>query len=391
MLREYKRSFSKRHKVLSLILKIAIPVLMAVSIFMFWFIPNAPFYTRKVANSYSEFIFPKVSYVGNCFSNIFMFSFTEMIVIVGSLILIPVIVLIIAGFIKSIIRKRLRKFLYKGLCVILALVLLIFGSFQLMHGFNYRRDTAAARMGLKLTEREYSEIYAVEMWAYMGMIQARSELGNDINGVSHMKTSFAETVFDANVALEYINRQYDLGMSSTFVRAKPVMISSLWSYTHIIGMYDPMLGESNINVDYMTVYEFPYTVCHELAHAKGYAKEYDANFIAAIACIMSSRADFRYSGYFQIFISVGSLLGNLDQFYSLSEFEPVLKDILADQAYWSSKETGRISDVVAEVSEASNDTYLEANGQEGGTDTYTVDSNDYVEYFYKWIMPELMK
>ncbi|MCR5804859.1 MAG: DUF3810 domain-containing protein [Clostridia bacterium] len=389
MIRDYKRPFSERHRVLNVILMILFPIVMAGMIAAVYFVPNSPLYTRSVANYYSVHIFPKIAYLGNCFSNIFMFSITELLAVVGTIAGVVIVVCFFVCLVRSIIKKRFLKFLYRTLCVVLAAVLLIYGSFQLMHGLNYKRDTSARRLGLETKEREIGDLYAVEMWAYQGAIAARSQLGEDYNGVSHMMTSFPESVFHANMLINAVDDKFDFGLSDTFIRSKPVMLSSYWSYTNIVGLYDPVLGESNINVDYTCTYDLPITICHEMIHAKGYAKEGDANFISVICCIMSDRADFRYAGYFWIFTSIANILDNYDQFAYDPNFRMLIKDINASDKYWESKEMTKLARKVGEVSEATNNTYLEANGQEGGTETYTVDSNIYVEFFYKYIMPEI--
>lgn len=390
MIRDYKRSFFVRHRVLGIILKILFLLVMVLMILAVFFIPKTSIYSRGVANYYSEYIFPKVAYMGNWFCDVFMFSITEMAVVVGSIFVLILVVCFFVYLIKNIIRKRFLKYMYRIICLCLALAVFFSYAFMLMHGLNYKRDTAARRLGLSTQEREIEEIYQVQIWAYKGMIMARSQLGEDYNGVAHMMTSFPETVFHANELVSSVEQRFDLGLSETFVRAKPVMLSKYWSMTHIVGVYDPIIGEANINVDYTMPYDFPLTVCHEIIHARGYAKEGDANFIAAIACTMSDRADFRYAGYFEIFYSICSLLDNFREF-NTPDMQMVMRDITAANAYWDAKDIGKVAETVHEVSEKSNDSYLKANGEEEGTETYTVDSNIYIEFFYKYVLPEISK
>ena len=44
----------------------------------------------------------------------------------------------------------------------------------------------------------------------------------------------------------------------------------------------------------------PATMCHELAHLRGYIFEDEANFIAYLACIQSDDLTFQYSGYLRV-------------------------------------------------------------------------------------------
>jgi hypothetical protein len=52
-----------------------------------------------------------------------------------------------------------------------------------------------------------------------------------------------------------------------------------------------------------TVPEFirPFTTCHEIGHALGYAKESEANFAGYLSAIHSSDSAFLYSVYFEMF------------------------------------------------------------------------------------------
>ena len=132
----------------------------------------------------------------------------------------------------------------------------------------------------------------------MGMIEARSHLGEDYNGVAHMDQSFENNAVYACSLLDKFSEKYDVPLTRNYVRAKPVSLSHYWSYTDSRNVRSVSLGEANINTDDMNVTEFPATVCHELCHAKGYASETDCNLLATLACCSSVRADFRYSGYY---------------------------------------------------------------------------------------------
>ena len=375
-------------KTITIILKIIMLILAGGLLAASFIVPRTNLITRGMANFYCENIFPRISYLSNTICNFFFFSITETVITLGIIIVIVLLVLFVVYFVKSIKKRKLPDYLLKVFTAVLLIATFMSCTFQLMHGINYKRDTAARRLGLEVSKRDVEDLYKVQAWAYTEMIIARSQLGEDYNMVSHMMTSFPETVYHANILLNTVNKEFDLGLSYNFVRAKPVMLSHYWSYTNIVGAYDPFLGESNINVDYTSPIDFPLTVCHELIHARGYAKEGDANFIAAIACTMSDRADFRYAGYFEIFSSLCGILDNWSSFNS-AEMRKVFLDLEATSIYWDSFKTGKVAEKVAEVSESTNNAFLESNGQEGGTDTYQVDSNLYVEFFYDYVFPEI--
>jgi hypothetical protein len=355
------------------------------------------FINERIADYYGKYIFTYVSYLPNAISDFFIFSLTELLVIIGSLILFFLLLFLLSRIIKKFKKWGIRRGLnYSGIILkkALALAIILMMIFQFMHGINYRRTGIAARMGLTTTrEHTYEEYASALVWAYNGMIQARAEIGEDARGVGHMKTGFEECVYDANSLMDTISLIYDYDMSDNYIRAKGVMLSHYWSYTGITGVYDAFLGEANLNTDYIDVLYFPVTLCHEISHAKGYARENDANTAAILACIRSPRADFRYAGYYAIFTDLYYKTASYAEHedyqmpIDLSDpsFEPVLRDMHASAAYSSSLADNPFTRIVDRFSESANNAFLEANGQKGGTDTYIVPASIYVDYYCTYV------
>lgn len=351
--------------------------------------------SENVANFYSGKVFPVIAFLRNTIFSSLPVSVTEFLVVVGSLALILIVVYNIVKLVKIRNTKGVRAF-FKRLCTTLTCVLIIASvlalDFQLMHGINYRRTDAATRLGLVTRQRSVEEMQEALFWAYENMVQARSMLGEDYTGASHMMSSFDEAALYADELVSRFSNFTGLEMSRNFVRAKPVAISDLWIYTNIVGVYDPFLGEANINVDRISPTDMPTTMCHEVAHAKGYGREYDCDLIAVLSCCMASRADFRYCGYLAAFEEILSIMPNVGEYmwlFSSEEFQPVARDMNADEAYFLSLTDNVITQAVATVSEDVNDSYLEANGQEGGTLTYLENSNYYVEFYFTYVKGEV--
>ena len=70
---------------------------------------------------------------------------------------------------------------------------------------------------------------------------------------------------------------------------------------HMQGYYFPFSMEANYN-DVMHILNFPSTMCHELAHLRGYIYEDEANFIGYLACVESEDAFFQYAGYLSVLV-----------------------------------------------------------------------------------------
>lgn len=164
-------------------------------------------------------------------------------------------------------------------------------------------------------------------------------------------------------------------------RVKPVVLSEPWSYTHITGVYTYFTGEANINVNFPD-YTIPYTAAHELAHQRGIAREDEANFMAFLVCISSDDAYIRYSGYLNMYEYVASSLysASSDMYYDvLGELnEDVRYEMRAYSAFFDKYR----ENVVADVSEAVNDTYLKVQGTEG-TKSYGMVTDLAVAYYKK--------
>lgn len=376
-----------------IVLKIVSALLM-MAVFVVAAISNN-FIPRDFADYYCTNIFPYISVPFQRFSMIFHFSLTENLIVCLAPMLAAGLVIWLVILIKKLMTKGAGIYLYRSYRNLM--IVLIAGAvlFQAMHGFNYRRTHVSKELELN-TEDEltYEDYLEALKWAYSGMIEARSHLGEDYNGVAHMRGSFENSAAYACSLLNAFSDKYDIPLSRNYVRAKPVSLSHYWSYTYIVGVYDPFLGEANINTDYLNITEYPITICHELCHTKGYASETDCNLLAALACCSSSRADFRYCGFYEIFWNLYSTTAGIakatnevmPQYELTSEMEPVYRDMRAANLYWLNidREVDDIYEIfgidITEASSTANDTFLKSNG-ESGVDSYVVPESIYVRFY----------
>ena len=357
------------------------------------------FLPRGFADYYGEKIFPAISSFFQSLNMFFQHSVTENLVII----LVPVLTVGFIAWLVILIKKLLSegalKYLYKSYRNLVIIGLIVAILFQLMHGINYRRTDVEDELDLVTSEELTFEQYCAALrWAYLGMIEARSHLGEDYNGVAHMQNSFENSASYACSLLDAFCDEYDVPLSENYLRAKPVSLSHYWSYTYIVGMYDPFLGEANVNTDYMGVNEFPLTICHELCHAKGYAGETDCNLLAALACCSSTRADFRYAGYYEIFWSIypiaeeyGDAIGEVvPAYYATPEMDPVYRDMRASINYWKNIDAEvdalyeKLGINVTEMSNQANDAFLRSNGEEG-VQSYVVPDSIYVRFYLTYV------
>ena len=378
----------KRRRVLKIVLSVVLTALFFATVICNSFIP------QSFADLYCTKIFPYLSAPAQRFNMFFQHSLTENLVVCGVPFLAAGVVIWLILFVKKLMTTGAAEYLYKSYRNLMIIAITGAVIFQAMHGFNYRRTHVVKELELTDQELTFEDYCATLRWAYSGMIEARSRLGEDYNGVAHMSESFENSATYACSLISTFSEKYDIPLSPNYVRAKPVSLSRYWSYTHIVGMYDMFLCEANINTDFIGITDYPVTLCHELCHAKGYASETDCNLLSALACCSSTRADFRYAGYYEIFWNIYPMAEqiaeatgqDLPDYGSASAMEAVYRDMSADYLYW--KEVDDEIDAIYEkmginiheVSNATNDTFLRTNG-ENGVESYVVPDSVYVRFY----------
>ena len=157
-------------------------------------------------------------------------------------------------------------------------------------------------------------------------------------------------------------------LSGYYPRPKYLTVPWILSVQQLAGIYSPFTVEANYN-NAMVSYNIPHTICHELSHLKGFMREDEANFIGFLACLKSDERQFLYSAYVMGWVYAGNALAAADP-ESYVEIRGLLKaeiltDLEANNRFWDQYE-GKVAD----AAEAVNDTYLKANSQEHGVESY---------------------
>jgi hypothetical protein len=151
--------------------------------------------------------------------------------------------------------------------------------------------------------------------------------------------------------------------------AKPMYGSFFMSRLQLTGVFFPFTVESNVN-SLAPSYNVPFTVCHELAHLRGFMREDEANFIAYYVCTRSPDVRLQYSGTMLALVHAGNALVKADRTAAAalrnSYSEQVLRDLSANNAYWAQFDDKPLS----EIGEKTNDAYLKAFKEESGVQSY---------------------
>ena len=206
---------------------------------------------------------------------------------------------------------------------------------------------------------------------------------NELSG-QMQRTEEGEIIYEGNMGKKAISDMQALGetydaLQGFYPMPKPLYFSDFVSQKYMLGYYFPFSMEANYNkVAYVT--NLPVTMCHELAHLKGYIQEDEANFIGFLACISSDDLLFQYSGYLSVLNYV-----NNDFYEAVGEdYERYMAEVQIDrQVYedavfvrkedWDRIEKEAVVDteVVDAVSTGFVETSLKLNGIDDGMVAYS--------------------
>lgn len=193
--------------------------------------------------------------------------------------------------------------------------------------------------------------------------------------------------------MQNLGKTYDQ-LDGYYPRPKPMFFSDFMCQMYMCGYYFPFSMEANYN-DVMYIMKKPATMCHELAHIRGYIYEDEANFIAFLACIKSDDETFRYSGYLSVLNYVANdlyktRLAAPESYAAAREaVRPlqVMGQVQEDNIFVTQEEWDRINgkavvdtETVDSVSDTLTDASLKMNGVSDGVISY----NRVVELLLQW-------
>ena len=238
--------------------------------------------------------------------------------------------------------------------------------------WNFAAGYSGTTLDRKL-ELERKKSSAEELYATAELLSGEiAELTDEItfleDGASLMPYSYDAMNEKLLAAYEQFCQKQDF-MDTYSTRVKPIMLSEPMSYTHITGVYTFFTGEANINVNFPD-YTLPYTAAHELAHQRGIAREDEANFIAFLICMESTDPYIRYSGLLNLYEYVLSALYTANRELYLSSYRALPAEIRAEEEAYSRFFEKYRENVAADISEATNNGYLQSQGSAEGTRSY---------------------
>lgn len=297
------------------------------------------------------------------------------------IILLPFVVIgVVIYFCCKLIRGLYKKQKNTGYQATLGLLnaacaasILIF-TYVLLCGVNYHRYSFGEISGLTVKDSSVEELYqlniklATEASELRENLQQAGEVLDDNGNVSVNLSDWKGMAHKAEKAFTKASETYSV-LGGSYHSLKTVHFSELMSRMEITGIFWPFTMEANVNID-VPDYSIPATMCHELAHLRGFMREDEANFIAYLVCKQAEEPIFQYSGIMLALSYASNQLYKQDRdlYYQVQSLfsEGLLADLREDYYYWAKfKDT-----TISAVSSAMNDTYLKANKQSDGVKSY---------------------
>lgn len=327
------------------------------------------------ADMYCGTVYRAISVFFNNISGIVPFSLGELLLMALPAALLVYIVFVIVRTVRA--RHRRLKTVLNGLLRLIALACAVFFLYVTNCGINYYCTDFASRCSLHARPVSSEELYEVCVFLAGEASALRENLSEDENGVMLLDAGSAQRT--AAGAVNGLRSSFGF-FPDGYSIPKTVILSGGMSQLKITGVYFPFTFEANFNTEAPDC-TLPFTMCHELAHVRGYMQEQDANFIAFLACIGSGSEEFRYSGYLTALMYTSSALRSSDagRFASFTEAvsDKVRADLAEHSRYWSQFDTP-----VAETASRINDSYLKANSQSEGVRSYGGLTDLVIAYYY---------
>ena len=189
-------------------------------------------------------------------------------------------------------------------------------------------------------------------------------------------------------AMEAMGEKYDR-LSGYYVNPKYLKCSEFFSQQYIMGYYFPFSMEANIN-SVMYITNVAPTVCHELAHTKGFIFENDANMIGYLACVESDDTFLKYCGYLSVLNYVNNdFYKSIDKNKATYKKHIRISDRVADDNVFLTREDWQAvekkavvkTSTVKKVSNSFLNTNLKMNGVDEGIQQYNEVVNLLLDYY----------
>lgn len=330
---------------------------------------------------YVRYIFPIWVNTYGRFSGIWSFSVGELMLAVGvaltaAAVLLGMLAVIFRLIVKDAgLSQRMRRicrgfYRFFGYTCVSVMVVMTLNCFILYHCSTFDvKYLNGCKEDYTIEELALLRDYVVTQANILSKQMVRDE-----NGAILYEGDMAQTAIESMQAL---GEEYEQ-LSGYYPKPKEIYSSEFLSQQKMQGYYFPFSMEANYN-GVMNITNKPSTMCHELAHVKGFIYEDEANLIGYLACIHSDDPFFRYSGYLSVLNYINndfkkSIGKNKEIYNSHVKISPQVKkdNVFLTAESWEKVEKKAVvkTEIVAKASDSFVQANLVANGIEDGKLSY---------------------
>lgn len=340
--------------------------------------------SRAFSDFYAAHIYPLWTQTYGRLTSLLPFSFGEILIMIA---VFGIPLSLAAMVILLIVMKGRRKKIAKIFGFVYGWIIAFVVTTETLNCFIlYHCSTFAELNGIAVMEHTDEELEALGAQLVEEINACAEDVIRDENGRFVLSADLDDTARNAVAGLSDEFKNLD----GYYVKPKSIICSFFMSQMDLMGIYFPFSMEANYNAD-MFAAKQPATICHEIAHTKGYIQEDEANFIAFMACERSDNADYRYSGYLSALTQVRNKIFEYADYDKKVAFDNSISDLVwtdmdANSEYWENvkeaDDTVFDSQTVSEVSDKAMETSLQLNGVEDGKKSYGRMVDLMLNYYY---------
>lgn len=325
---------------------------------------------------YSTNLYPIISKLLRFLSALFPFA-------LGDVLYILLVAYLLWYFFKIFKKYRAKEINLRQVGIkCINLILVLYLVFKLSWALNYSRPAIAKKLGI--ANEKYNTAQLVTLGKYYLIRITHLKLKIDSMNSRPKQYSVAGLSKTATLSYQFQAKQNAI-FNYTIPSVKACLFANYVAKSGIEGYYNPISGEANINMN-LPPFILPFTICHEIAHQTGIAKEDEANLVGYITAIKSDDINFQYAGYYCMFRSILweiRMKSPNDYQMIFDRIAPtVLADFKAENQFWLKNN----SDMSKYMSVAF-DRLLKLNNQKKGINSY----QDIVLWLYNYHKKDLEK
>jgi hypothetical protein len=258
-----------------------------------------------------------------------------------------------------------------GLCARgIALASVLYLAFLVSWGLNHGRQPWAVNAGLDVRASEVAELRAACEERLARIDALRPGLQEDETGVFRARIDRAGLAAAVAQAFEDAARAEPL-LAGPRTPLRFALLSRFLTAGGISGIYSPFTAEAHVNAEQPDA-QLGFAALHEVAHARGFAREDEANFLAWRVGSAAREPELAYSAELMALRQLLDALARVDGAAG-RELQARLhagaqRDLAALGRFWQPRT--RVTEQVRVVAHTVNDTYLKSQGQPLGTQSY---------------------